>query len=327
MRILITGGAGFVGQRLARRLLDRGNLVDGGGGTRDIERIVLFDRVAAATIEDPRLETCVGDVADRPTLDRLIAEVDGIFHLAAVVSGEAEADFDLGMRVNLTATRHLLEACRASPRPARLVFSSSVAVFGGRLPPVVPDGAAPTPQTSYGTQKAIGELLVNDYGRRGFVDGRSVRLPTVVVRPGKPNRAASSFASGIIREPLNGMEAVCPVDPSTVLWLSAPDIVVDNLIHAYELPPGAWGETRTVTLTGLSVSVRDMVAALERVAGAETAARIRWEIDPTIAAIVRTWPGAFDTERARQLGFAINPSFDDIIRIYMTEQAAEGSRL
>jgi nucleoside-diphosphate-sugar epimerase len=288
---------------------------------RRIERILLFDVAATAAPRDGRIQAMAGDLADPAALDRALEDAASVFHLAAVVSGQAEADFDLGMRVNLDGTRALLQACRALPEPVRLVFSSSVAVFGGTLPAVVPDDFAATPQTSYGCEKAIGELLVADYSRKGFLDGRSVRLPTVVVRPGKPNRAASSFASGIIREPLNGVETVCPVDPATRLWISSPATVVENLIRAHELPAQAWSNYPTLNLPGLTITVREMVDGLGRVAGQAPVDRIRWQVDPLIASIVKTWPGDFRTDRARALGFIGDTEFDTaFVRAYMADE-------
>jgi nucleoside-diphosphate-sugar epimerase len=243
-----------------------------------------------------------------------------VFHLAAIVSGMAESDFDLGMRVNLDATRLLLDTCRARGTCPRFVFTSSVAVYGGELPDPVLDATALVPQSSYGTQKAIAELLINDYSRRGFVDGRSLRLPTISVRPGRPNAALSSFASGIIREPLAGVEAVCPVDPVARLWLMSPSTVMDCLLAAQALPSSALGVQRSLNLPGLTVSVGEMVAALERVAGAEVVRLIRWEPDPRVQRMVATWPGACDATRARALGFPADRNFDDIIRQHQAER-------
>ncbi|HEX4944292.1 MAG TPA: D-erythronate dehydrogenase, partial [Usitatibacteraceae bacterium] len=211
MKIVITGGAGFLGLRLAKKLLERGTLTGRSGGPEAISQVVLVD-VAKADLDDPRVVHLVGDIADPFFIAAAIGnDAASVFHLAAVVSGQAEAEFDVGMRVNLDATRGILESCRKLPAPPRVVFASSCAVFGGALPPVVPESWNLQPQTSYGTQKVIGELLVNDFSRKGFIDGRALRLPTICVRPGKPNKAASSFASGIIREPLSGVEAICPV--------------------------------------------------------------------------------------------------------------------
>jgi nucleoside-diphosphate-sugar epimerase len=242
-----------------------------------------------------------------------------VFHLAAIVSGMAEADFDLGMRINLDATRQLLDVCRGTGTCPRVVFTSSVAVYGGDLPDIVLDATALNPQTSYGTQKAAAELLISDYTRKGFIDGRVLRLPTISVRPGRPNAAASSFASGVVREPLNGQEAVCPVDPDARMWVLSPSTVVECLIVGHDIAPDAFGRTRAVNLPGLSVSAGEMVAALARVAGPEVAARVRWERDPRIARMVASWPGQIDSARARSLGFPGDDSFDQIIRDYIRE--------
>ena len=242
MRVVITGGGGFLGSRLARALLARGKLTDARGGERDIREIVLLDVVPAPDLGDARVRSIAGDLADPVVVERALAPVTAsVFHLAAVVSGQAEADFDLGMRVNLDATRLLLERCRKLAAPPKLLFTSSLAVFGGPLPDPVPDDAPLMPQTSYGTQKAIGEYLVYDMTRKGMIDGRSLRLPTVTVRPGKPNKAASSFASGIIREPLAGVNAPCPVAPTTRMWVISPRAVVANLIIGHEAPASAFG--------------------------------------------------------------------------------------
>ena len=318
MTVVITGGAGFLGQRLARTLLQRGTLKAPEGHERPIERLVLLDVAPVSSIADPRVQHVVGDVAERALLTDVIdTTVTSIFHLAAIVSGMAEADFDLGMRINVDATRSLLEICRQGRHHPRVVFTSSVAVYGGQLPDTVLETTALRPQTTYGTQKAIGELLLNDYSRRGFVDGRALRLPTISVRPGRPNAAASSFASGIIREPLNGEPSVCPVDRDARLWLMSPATVVDCLIAAHNLPADALGTSRSLNLPGISVTVGEMVDALTRLAGPTVTARIRWERDPTIARMVAGWPGACDASRARTLGFPHDDSFDAIVRQYM----------
>jgi nucleoside-diphosphate-sugar epimerase len=247
-----------------------------------------------------------------------------VFHLAAVVSGGAEADFELGYRVNLDGTRLLLEQCRRLRRPPRLVFASSVAAFGGTLPEVLDDGTIANPQTSYGAQKVISEYLVTDYTRKGFIDGRSLRLPTIVVRPGRPNLAASSFASGIIREPLNGAPSDCPVAFDTGIWLLSPRRVVEAFIHAYELPSSAWGTSRVVNLPGITATVREAVDALRRIAGESVAARVQYKPDARIEAIVRTWPVRFRTPRALAMGFAADPDVDAVIHDYVRD---EGIRL
>ena len=321
MKALITGGAGFLGRRLAGRLLERGTLKGPDGRDRTIDEIVLLDVVPAAGFADARVRTLVGDVAVPGFIERAIdRDTASVFHLAAVVSAQAEENFDLGMRVNVDASRALLEACRAAGHRPRVVFTSSVAVFGGALPPTVLESTATNPQSSYGTQKAIGELLVNDYSRRAFVDGRVLRLPTVSVRPGRPNRAASSFASGIIREPLAGEAAACPISPDTRVWLLSPRRAVDGLVLGHELDSAALGTSRVINLPGISVTVRDMVAALERVAGAGVAGRVRWERDPALDRIVSSWPGAWEARRAEALGFRGDADFDSIIRAYIEDE-------
>ena len=320
MRIVITGGAGFLGTRLARKLLERGSLVDAAGTSRPLRELVLLDMTAAA-VDDPRVTAVAGDLADPAVIERVVtADTDSIFHLAAVVSGQAEAEFDTGMRVNLDATRALLERCRKLNKPPRFVFTSSLAVFGGKLPDPVPDDAPLTPQTSYGAQKAIGELLVYDMTRKGFIDGRSLRLPTVTVRPGKPNKAASSFASGIIREPLSGIDAVCPVPPQTEIWITSPRQVIDNLIVGHDVAAAKFpGDTRSVNVPGLRISVAAMVDALRRVAGDPVAARVKWRVDPAIDRIVRTWPPNFAPRLGPALGMAADTNFEDIVRAYMAD--------
>ncbi|HEY2023540.1 D-erythronate dehydrogenase [Paraburkholderia sp.] len=321
MKVLITGGAGFLGQRLARELLARGSLKGPDGAPQAISELVLLDVVRANDFGDRRVRTEVGDIAERSVLERAIGgDTAAIFHLAAIVSGQAEADFDLGMRINLDASRLLLEICRQRGHRPRVVFTSSVAVYGGDLPDVVQDDTALNPQSSYGTQKAIAELLLNDYARRGFVDGRVLRLPTISVRPGRPNAAASSFASGIIREPLNGEEAVCPVAGSTRLWLLSPRKAIESMIAGLELDAAALGRQRAVNLPGISVSVDEMIAALREVAGDAVASRIVRQPDERIEKIVGSWPGAWDTSRAERLGLAGERGFADVIRAYIEDE-------
>src|SRR5690348_13220478 len=295
MRVVITGGCGFLGSRVAAQLLRRDN----------IDELILFDNTPSALPlpEDKRLRLATGDIADRETVRAVIsAGADSVFHLAAVVSGQAEADTDLGYRVNLDGTRAVLDACRALGTCPRVVFASSLAVYGGELAPAVGDETPLTPQTSYGTQKAIGELLVNDYSRKGFVDGRALRLPTVVVRPGLPNRAASTFASSMIREPLSGMDAVCPVSPDTVMALVSPRRIVEGLLHALAIPGEAFGDSRSLQLPGFSVSVGAMAEAVRRAGGDRAHGRIRWQPDPAIQAIVSGWPSALAAARAEAMG-------------------------
>jgi len=323
MKVVVTGGSGFLGQRLIRALCERGRLTDASGRERAIEHIVAVDLGSGSEpFADDRLGYVLGNVADASFVGSVLdADTDSVFHLAAVVSGEAERDFDLGMRVNVDGTRGLLEACRRQPRPPKLVFASSVAVFGQPLPQVVTDSTAPTPQASYGVQKLIGELLVGDCSRKGFIDGRCVRLPTIVVRPGRPNAAASSFASGIMREPLAGQPAICPVEPSTGMWMSSPVTAVKALLHAHELPAAAWGAQRSLNLPGLTATVAEMVEALRQAAGEAVAARVRFEPDESIARIVRSWPARFDTARARSMGFPQDADFASILRDYMQQYA------
>lgn len=321
MEVLITGGAGLLGARLARKLLERGTLADAQGKQTAISRITLLDVVPAKGFADSRINVVTGDIADPGMIDAVVTpQTQSIFHLAAIVSGQAEAEFDLGMRINFDATRLILERARHNGNRPRVVFTSSVAVFGGDLPAQVPDTQVLTPQSSYGAQKVMGELLVNDYSRKGFIDGRALRMPTVCVRPGAPNKAASSFASGIIREPLNGVEAVCPVSPDTPMWLLSPRHAIDSLIHGHDIDGSAFGSSRALSLPGLATTVRDMVAALERVAGAEVVKRIRWEQDPAIIRIVNSWPGNFDTKRGNAMGFTRDADFDSIVRGYIEDE-------
>ena len=322
MKIVITGGSGFLGQRVAWELLNSGQLNDAAGYPQSIRELVLMDIAAPAdSFPNPKVRYAIGDVASPKFIaETLSDDTDGIFHLAAVVSGAAEADFDLGMRVNIDGTRSLLDACRHQQKPARFLFASSVAVFGAPLPEIVTDATMPAPQSSYGIQKLIGELLVSEYSRKGFIDGRTVRLPTVSIRPGKPNAAASSFASGILREPLNGVDAICPVEPETELWLISPRLAVECLVHGFEVPSEKLGSIRSLSLPGITVSVKEMVASLERVAGPAAAQRIHWKPDERIKAIVKSWPARFDTSRANSLGFPHDEGgFDRIIDDYVRE--------
>lgn len=320
MRILITGGTGFIGKQLAQRLLDAGQLSFDEQPAQAIERIVLFDAFAGEGVPtDPRLDVVTGDISDAATLAQVCEGVDLVWHLAAVVSSAAEADFELGMQVNLYGLLNLLETLRRQGQHPRVVYASGFAVFGGALPEVVDDDTALTPQSSYGMQKAVGELLVADYARKGFIDGRVLRLPTIVVRPGKPNKAASTFFSSIIREPLVGEPAVCPVRPDTQVYISSPRRAVESMLLAMTLSPQRLGSERIIPLPGLTTTVADMVAALERVAGRGAVELIRWEADASIQRIVESWPSQVDAPRARALGFKADADFDSIVRAHMED--------
>ena len=317
MKIVITGGGGFIGSRLAKALLARGTLA-----AEKIARLTLVDQAFPAGLPgDPRLTTLAGDISDPKFAARAIApDTASVFHLAAVVSGAAEADFDLGMRVNLQGMRNVLEQARKCVRPPRFVFASSVAAFGGDLPEVLDDSTTPAPQTSYGSQKVIGEYLVSDFSRKSYIDGRSLRLPTIVVRPGKANAAASSFASAVIREPLNGVIYDCPVEGETGVWLLSPRRVVEAFIHAHDLPAAKWGSNRVVNLPGITVTVAEMIAAMGKIAGSHVAKRVSWKPDARIEAIVKTWPVRFATPRALALGFKADPGIDAVIRDYIADE-------
>jgi nucleoside-diphosphate-sugar epimerase len=320
MKVVITGGAGMLGKKLARQLLKQGTLSPDGQARR-IDKLVLFDVVAAEGLPaDPRLESVVGEVSDAALMRRLITPDTGsVFHFAAVVSAGAEKDFELGYRVNLDGTRAVLESCRALGTVPRLVFTSSIAVYGGDLPETLPDSQPLTPQTSYGAQKAMGELLIADYTRKGFLDGRCLRLPTIVVRPGKPNLAASTFASSIIREPLAGQEAVCPVRPDNWMPLLSPRKTVEAFIRAHDLPSPAWGWNRSLILPSLPATVQDMADALKRVAGADAYARIKWRPDAMIQKIVDGWPRKLASTRAAAMGFSADASVDALIHAHIED--------
>lgn len=323
MEIVVTGAAGFLGRRLVHALLERDTLTDQTGQARRIKRITAFDVTALDGINDPRVHVRVGDIADPKQIEDLVnVGTSSIFHLAAIVSGQAEQDFDLGMRVNFDATRSLLERARSLGSGIKFVMTSSVAVFGGQLPAIVDDTQVWAPQSSYGTEKALSDLLLADYSRRGFVDGRSLRMPTVVVRPGKPNRAASSFASGIIREPVNGLRAICPVAPDTLLWLISPARAVENIVRGHELAQQRLTAGRVINMPGLSISVDDMVAAMRRVAGDDVAGRVEFRRDPDIEPMVRSWPGNFSAVYARSLGFESDTDFDSVIRAFIADNSA-----
>jgi nucleoside-diphosphate-sugar epimerase len=320
MHILVTGAAGMLGRKLVARLVEA-RVLD----RCPIEKLTLVDVVAPEKPQEfsGSVRSAAADISEPATAPALVAaRPDVIFHLAAVVSGEAELDFDKGTRVNLDGSRALLEAIRMigdGYRP-RLVFTSSIAVFGAPFPETIGDDFHLTPLTSYGAQKAIVELLLADYTRRGFVDGVGIRLPTISVRPGQPNKAASGFFSSIIREPLNGEEAVLPVEETVVHWHASPRAAVGFLLHAAQLESKKLGPRVNLTMPGVSCSVAEQIAALRRVAGEKVAARIRRAPDPLIARIVATWPRRFDPVRALALGFRAEASFDEIIRMHIEDE-------
>ncbi|MBA3936364.1 MAG: GDP-mannose 4,6-dehydratase [Planctomycetes bacterium] len=321
MHILITGGAGFIGVRLARRLLADNHLRTA-AGPQPITRLTVLDHVPASGLpEDPRIRILTGDAADAVLLRSIIGDgVDAVFHLAAVVSVAAERDFDLGMTVNLHGTLALLEACRATGRTPLFIKASSAAVYGGPLAPEVGEATALFPQTSYGMQKAVGELLVDDYSRKGFVDGRCLRLPTIIVRPGAPNLAASSFASSLVREPLMGRAYTCPVPRETAVCVLSVRRVVESFVHAAALPAAALGHTRAVQLPGLTMTVADLVTALGVVGGAGVVARLSFAPLAEIVAIVKGWPVRFTPTRSAALGFAADASAEEIISDFVTDE-------
>ena len=315
----VTGAGGFLGRRLVRELLTSG-LVDPSGKRVPVTKVIACDLSLAGLPADPRIEIVEADATNVATISRVITEqTRAVFHLAAIVSVGAEEVFDLDIRVKLDATRALLEACRRSTKGAQFLFASTAAVYGGKLPVTVEDGIALAPQTSYGTQKAICELLINDYSRRGFVDGRCLRLPTVVVRPGRPNKAASTFASSIIRDPLEGREAICPVSPDAAMCLISPRKVIEAFLHAQTIRAHEWGWTRSVQLPGLTLTIRQMLSSLEEVAGVNVAKRVRFEPDARIEKIVYGWPAAFRSAKAQRLGFTTDNSMQDVIRNFIAD--------
>lgn len=326
MRVLILGAGGMIGAKLAHRLAGDGHLAG--------QPITTLDLVDLAALTPPTTDipntARAADITADGAAEALIADrPDIIFHLAAMVSGAAERDFEGGYRVNVDASRALFEAIRhahaADGYTPRLIFASSLAVYGTPLPDPVPDDHIRTPQNSYGIQKAIVELLLDDYSRKGFFDGVGLRLPTIVIRPGAPNAAASGFFSGILREPLAGKPTTLPVGRDVKHWLASPRAAVRFLIHAAGLDGTALGPHRTMTMPGVATTVAGQIAALERAAGPEAAALITDQPDPQIAAIIETWPRAFDTQRARALGFEAETSVDDLIAVYLQDDAPEGS--
>lgn len=326
MKVVVTGGAGFLGLALARRLVARGTLTGPSGAQEPIDELLLFDvavpHAPPAGLDD-RVRLQAGDVADPGTVSGLVDRDDvSVFHLASMVSHGSELDFDGALRVNLDGGRNVMEALRARAGTPRLVFASTMAVFGGAvMPEVVDDTTKITPQTTYGMTKACLELLANDYTRKGFLDARGARLPTVIIRPGKPNPAASSWASAVFREPLAGIDYELPIGPDTSLPVSGHRTVVENFVNLHELPPDALGDDRTVTFPAIDVTAREMVDALRRVGAGRALGTITERADPEIQRIVSTWARRSRSDRADALGFAQPGDLDGIVRAYLEDYA------
>ncbi len=318
--VLITGGAGFLGQKLALKLASIGEVAG-----QAIQSMTLVDVVLPEPVDAPfKTRAEVLDISDPQGVQRLFKDTfDTIYHLAAVVSGQAEAEFDLGLQVNLFGTLNMLQAARMQDarigRPAKFIYASSMAVHGGEVPDPVPEGAELNPQTSYGTQKAMGELLVQDMSRRGIIDGRGLRLPTVSIRPGKANAAASSFMSSIFRDTLQGESANCPLERDYKVWHTAPRTITDNLIHAASIPGEAFGMNRNINLPGRSDTIGEMIEAMTRVAGPEAEKRITWVPDETVANIATGWRGAIGHDKALRLGFKADRSFEDTVKWFLED--------
>jgi nucleoside-diphosphate-sugar epimerase len=319
MNILVTGAAGMIGRKFCEALVKRRNI-----GSRSVDRLTMADTIKAAAPGGAPFEvsSLSADISEPGVADSFLADrPEIIYHLAAVVSGEAEADFDKGYRVNVSGTQKLFEAVRKAGHRPRVVFASSIAVFGSPFPDLIPEDYSLTPLTSYGTQKAIGEFLLADLSRRGFFDGIGIRFPTICVRPGKPNKAASGFFSNIIRDPLQGKPAVLPVEDGVRHWFASPRAAVDFLFHAGALDLGQLDSRRTLNMPGISTTVGEMIASLQKVAGAECTKLIRREPDPVIQKIVDGWPQRVDASRAEALGFRAEKSFEEIIHHHIEDES------
>jgi nucleoside-diphosphate-sugar epimerase len=318
MNVLVIGAAGMIGRKLCEALVKGSHI-----GSKSVDRLTMADAIMPATpVGAPfPVGALSADIAERSVAESLIADrPDIIYHLAAVVSGEAETDFDKGYRVNLSGIQQLFEAVRRASYRPRMVFASSIAVFGTPFPETIPEDFAPAPLTSYGTQKAIGELLLADFSRRGFFDGIGIRLPTICVRPGKPNKAASGFFSSIIREPLKGEPAVLPVNDDVRHWFASPRAAVSFLLRAGDLDLKQLGSRRTLNMPGLSATVGEMIASLEKVAGSDCVKLIRREPDSAIQRIVDGWPQRLDASRAQALGFLAERSFEEIVKTHVEDE-------
>ena len=326
MKVVVTGGTGMIGRKLISSLLVTPELIDRDGNKSEVTSITAFDIMPPdpPLPDDDRLSVVTGEISDADAIASLIGnDTDAVFHLAAVVSAQAEEDFDLGMRVNLDGTRIVLERCRALDHAPRVVYASSVAAFGGEMPDVIDDTVTPNPQTTYGVTKVIGEYLIDDYSRKGFIDGRALRLPTIVVRPGRPNKAASTWASSIMREPLAGHSAVCPVTEESKMWMLSPRRVVEAFRHAQVLDSDAWGPHRVVNLPGITGSVTESLQALSRAGGNSAHAFVSFEHDPFIQDIVDGWANTFVTPRGDAMGFTADADLDEIVSVFLEDDLGE----
>lgn len=329
MKVVITGGAGFLGKKLARRILQQRAIAGPDGRPQKVSELLLFDvaKAQGAELDDSRVKAVAGDIANKATVQSIIQGASSVFHFAAVVSAGAEADFELGYRVNLDGTRNVLEACRELGTNPRVVFTSSLAAYGGDLPPAVTDDTPLTPQTSYGSQKSIGEFLIRDYTRKGYLRGTAVRLPTICVRTGLPNKAASTWASSVVREPLTGVDVVCPVTPETVMVVLSPRKTVDAFLRLHDLPADAFGPGRTLLLNGINVTAKQLEQAVSRHAGNRKVGKVVWQHDPAIQKICDGWPQGIDSARARKLGFEIDKDLDEVVRNFIADDIDEQMKL
>jgi len=329
MKVVITGGGGFLGKKLARRILQQGTLADADGRQQKVTELLLFDVGVASGpgLDDPRVKAMAGDIANRATVQSIVQGASTVFHFAAVVSAGAEADFDLGYRVNLDGTRNVLEGCRELGTNPRVVFTSSLAAYGGDLPPAVTDDTPLTPQTSYGAQKSIGEFLIRDYTRKGYLRGTAVRLPTICVRTGLPNKAASTWASSVVREPLTGIDVVCPVTPQTIMVVLSPRKTVDAFVKLHDLPVESFGPGRTLLLNGINVTARELEQAVGKHAGNRKVGKVTWQHDPAIQKICDGWPQGIDSARARRLGFEIDKDLDEVVRNFIADDLDEQMKI